>query len=147
MHMGYFHRVFMPSVLAVALCPASFAQQRVLTDVQRMEFVGPVKSVSVTSTETGIVFQQPGGPTLVMPVVCRECDFDHDGNLTKSGQIVDGGFRGEIIHAVRNESGRVIERFSYDASTGELNQHQLYTYDQYGNTTDWLILDGQGNQM
>ena len=104
-----------------------------------------------------------------MSVLCRECEFDRDGNQTKSGQVIDGAFHGEVIHLVRDEKGGVIERFFRDVSTGELTRHELLgafgktedslyqqgrlqyrcllTYDEYGHVIDWLTLDGQGKQF
>ena len=156
-------------IILTAYAASGFAQQQNLTDAQRMDLVGPVRSVSATTSETGIVFQQPGGPALVMSVLCRECEFDQDGNLTKSGQTLDGTFRGEIIQVIRDANGRVTERFARDDSTGELTRHEvigpfgkteeafyqhgglwwhgLFTYDQYGHMIDSLTLDGHGKQI
>ncbi len=133
-----------------------------------MDLAGPVKSVSTAATRTDVVWQQPGGPALIVPVLCYECAFDPDGNQTKSGRIFDGSFHGEIIRLVRDGKGHVTERVIEDASTGGMIRHELdgpfgkteessylhgelqsrvvFNYDQYGHMIDRLTLDGAGNQ-
>jgi hypothetical protein len=156
-------------VLLTACGIRALAQPQSLTDAQRMDLVGPVKSVSVSTTQTGVVWNQPGGPTMVLPIWCSECEFDQNGNRTKFGQMMDGRFQGEIIDLLFDGQGRVTERIAEDASTGEtirreivgpfgnneefsyrngeLQAHVLYSYDEYGHRIDWLTLDGAGNQQ
>ncbi len=147
---------------------SAFAQRQNLTDAQRMDLAGPVKSVSTAATRTDVVWQQPGGPALIIPILCSECAFDPDGNQTKSGQMSDGSFHGEIIRLVRDGKGHVTERVIEDASTGEMIRHELdgsfgkteessylhgelqsrviFNYDQYGHMIDQLTLDAAGDQ-
>lgn len=145
------------------------AQKQTPTDAQRMDLAGPVKSVSVTAAQSGVVWNQPSGPTMVFPIWCSECEFDPNGKRTKFGQVIDGRFQGEIIHLLMDGQGHVTERVAEDASTGEtirreivgpfgnneefsyhdgaLRSHVLYSYDEYGHRIDWLTLDGAGNQQ
>lgn len=53
--------VFLP-LLFSGLCLSALAQQRSLTDAQRVDLAGPVKSVSTESTRTDVVWSQPGAP-------------------------------------------------------------------------------------
>jgi len=157
------------SLLFSGLCLSALAQQQSLTDVQRVDLAGPVKSVSTETTRTDVVWSQPGGPALVVPIWCQECEFDPSGNRTKFGQMIDGRFQGEIVHLLVDGPGQVMERVAEDASTGEtirreivepfgnteeslyrngeLQSRSLFNYDQYGHRIDWLILDGAGNQQ
>jgi hypothetical protein len=158
------------SLLFAGFPLCAVAQERNLTDALRMDLAGPVKSVSVqTTTATGLVWSQPGGPTLVLPVWCHECEFDPNGNRTKFGQIIDGRFQGETVQLFFDGEGHVTERIAEDAATGEtvrreiagpfgnteessyrggaLQSRVLFTYDQYGHRIDWLTLDSGGNQQ
>jgi hypothetical protein len=167
--MRFLRRSVALSLLLTGCGIRALAQQQSLTDAQRMDLVGPVKSVSVTATQTGIVWNQPSGPSMVDPIWCSECEFDQKGNRTKFGQMIDGRFQGEIIHLLLDGQGNVIERIEEDASTGEttrretvgpfgnkdefsyrsgeLQSHALYSYDEHGNRIDWLTLDGAGKQL
>jgi hypothetical protein len=167
--MRHLLRSLVGSLLVTTSAFPALAQSQKLTDAQRMDLAGPVKSVSVTATRTEVSWQQPGGPTLVIPVWCRECAFDPAGNQTKSGQMLDGKFQGEMIQLVCDANGKVLERFAHDAATGEMVRHEivgpfgktevtsylhgvlqsrvLYSYDEYGHMIDWLTLDAAGNQI
>ncbi|HKV61227.1 MAG TPA: hypothetical protein VJO16_04895 [Candidatus Acidoferrum sp.] len=165
-------RYVLPSLAASVLFGpfnvSAIAQWKNLTDAQRMDLVGTVKSVSLISTRTDVAWQQPGGPSLVFPALCSECEFDPDGNQIKSGQTLDGSFRGEFTRLVRDANGRVTEHFIEDASTGEMIRHELVgpygkteessyshgvlqsrvscNYDQFGHLVARLTLDSDGNQ-
>lgn len=128
---------------------------------------GPVKFVSSAITQSSVKWSQPGGPTLVTPIWCRDCEYEPDGTKTKSGQMVEGKFFGEIIQLVRDADGHVTDRYSYSASTGELQRHDVmgqfgrteqkvyiggklrfrstFSYDQYGHLSDWPSFDAAGN--
>lgn len=145
------------------------AQRPNPTDSQRDDLAGPVKSVSVTTAYSGIRWEQPGGPTLVLPVWCRECEYDSEGSRTKSGQTNNGIFQGEIIRLVRDANGHVTDRFVSNTSTGDMVRHevagsfgnteqtyykdgepylrQTFSYDQYGYMVDWFSFDGTGEQI
>lgn len=149
----------------VVTCVAS-AQVESKTDAQADGLAGPVKSVSSTITRSGVKWEQPGGPTLVEPIWCKDCEYDPDGTKTKSGQVVEGKFFGEFIQPIRDANGHVTARFSYSGSTGELQRHevmgpfghteqivyiggklhwrQTFSYDQYGHMTDWMTFDAVG---
>ena len=146
------------------------AQQQNLTDVQRVDLTGPVKCVSTeTTAATDVVWSQPGGPSLVIPIWCQECEFDVNGNRTKFGQIFNGRFEGETVQLLLDGQGHVTERIAQDPVTGEtirreiagpfgnteessyragmLQSRIVYTYDQYGHRIDSLTLDGVGTQQ
>ena len=147
---------------------SALAQQHHLTDAERVDLAGPVKSVSTETTRTDVVWSQPGGPTLAIPIWCQECEFDANGNRTRFGQRVDGRFQGEVVRLLFDGQGHVTERVAEDASTGatirrevvgpfgnmeefhynggKLQSHVVFAYDEYGHRIDWLTLDGPGNQ-
>jgi hypothetical protein len=137
------------------------------TDARRDDLAGPVKSVSTSTKSLGVKWQQPGGPTLLIPVWCRDCDYDPDGSKTRSGGVMEGKFYGETIRLVRDANGNVTERFanstvvagsyryervgpfgnieqvSYQA--GKVLARSKFSYDEYGHMMEWLSFDGQGN--
>jgi hypothetical protein len=145
-----------------------YAQERNRTDAQRDDLAGPVKSAASRVTYSGVKWQQPDGPTLVLPIWCRDCEYDSDGTKTKSGQVVDGSFRGEIVRLIRDANGNVTDRLAIDASTGQTARHEvigpfgkteqtiylggevrwrhIFSYDPYGHMTEWLSLDSAGRQ-
>jgi hypothetical protein len=139
------------------------------TDAQRDDLAGPVKSVSSKVVLSSVRWQQPGGPTLLIPIWCMDCTYDRDGSRTRSGQVVDGKFVGQIIRLVRDQNEQLTDRLVVDASTGQLQRHdvmgpfgrtentdyiggnlhwrQTYSYDQSGNMTEWLTFDSTGKQI
>lgn len=167
--MRFLRRLLVLALLLPGSGIRALPQEQRLTDAQRMDLVGPVKSVSVTTTQTGVAWNQPSGPSMIPPVWCSECEFDPEGNCTKSGQMFEGRFQGEIINLLLDEQGHVTERIAKDALTGqtirreivgpfgnteefsyrngELLSHVLFSYDAYGHRIDWLTLDGAGNQQ
>jgi hypothetical protein len=150
-------------------CATLALTQQHLTDAERDDLAGPVASVSVTQIHEPLKWAQPGGPTLVLPVWCEECEYDQEGNHTRSGQIINGVFRGQAVRIVYDASGHADDRFVEDASTGELMRHevvgpwgiteqtlyqqgtlywrQTFSYDQYGHTIDWITIDSNGKQI
>lgn len=104
---------------------SAFSQGIRDTDAWRKDLAGPVKTVSATANRTEVTWQQPGGPTLLFPIACWECEFDPKGNQTKSGQIFEGRFQGEIIRLGFDALGNVMERFAEDTSTFELVRHEV----------------------
>jgi hypothetical protein len=164
----------LPCILSMSIlmvCTASSAQEERKTDAQKDGLVGPVKSVSTLVTMSSVKWQQPGGPTIVQPVWCRDCSYDQDGNKTISGQIVDGNFLGDLIDIRRDSNGHVTDRTVTNAANGQVRVHQMvgpfgtteetdyysgtgnvtaqqtFSYDQYGRIHDWLSLDGDGKQL
>lgn len=156
-------------VLFSLLCLPALAQQQNLTDAQKVDLAGPVRSVSTETTRTDVVWSQPGGPALIIPVWCQECEFDPSGKRTKFGQMFDGRFQGEIVHLLLDGQGHLTERIAEDGSTGgvvrreivgpfgnteefryqngQLQSHVVFAYDEYGHRINWLTLDGVGNQQ
>jgi len=55
------------------------AQEKSQTDAQLDDLAGPIKSVSSTVVRTSVQWQQPGGPGLLIPISCEDCDYDSDG--------------------------------------------------------------------
>jgi hypothetical protein len=171
MRTSFLPRILPPILLIVlVLNPGSiFAQKKKLTDAESDGIAGPVKSVSALVNRTDVKWQQPGGPTLVIPVWCMQCEFDNQGNETKSGQTVDRTFHGQITRIVRDGEGHVIERFVTDAITGKLSRHEIdepfrktdeyygvdgkldsksiISYDRNGDINDKLTLDAAGNTI
>jgi len=152
--------------LLLALTPLTFSQTQLKTDAQMDGLSGPVESVSSTVTQApNVKWQQPGGPTLVAPIWCRDCEYDPDGSKTKSGQMVEGKFFGETIQLVRDGNGQVTARYAYGPSGtvqrretmgpfgktdakfwvgGKLRGRSTFAYDEYGHMTDWVSYDPQG---
>src|SRR5579872_6997188 len=96
---------------SILLCLAvTQAQKR--TDAETDGFSGPIKSVSTSATRVQVQWQQPGGPTLVPPIWCDDCEYDADGFKTMSGQVVDGKFLGQSIRLVRGGDGVVTDRYA-----------------------------------
>ena len=158
--------VVLSSVILIA--PLGLAQKENQTQAQQVGFSGEVKSVATVAETSGVHWQQPSGPTLVIPVWCRDCEYSPDGYRTKSGQVMDGKFSGEKIALTRDGNGRVTGVEATDANSGDLVRQaamgpfgrtdetfyqdgkvrgrNLFKYDVYGHVTDWVSLDGEGNQ-
>ena len=146
--------------------PLALAQKE--TEAQQDGFAGRVKSVATIADISRVDWQQPAGPTLMFPVVCRDCEFSADGYRTKSGQIVEGKFVGENLTLQRDGTGRVAEIVGTDAASGEVFRLavmgpfgkteetfyrdgkptviNMFRYDASGRMTDWLSLNGTGVQ-
>lgn len=153
----------------LVIAPVASAKAQVKTDAELDGLAGPVKSVSSATTTSGIKWEQPGGPLLIAPVWCKECEYDPDGTKTKSGQMVEGKFWGELLRIVRGADGQVTERFSYSSSTGELQRRDVmgafgkieqrvysggklrsrstFAYDQYGHLSDWSSFNPAGKSL
>ncbi len=138
-----------------AVVPAQLPRSQASLD----GFVGPVRSVASGSVNMHIHWTQPGGPTLVTPLRCRDCEYDRDGTRTKFGQTVEGKFFGQNILLSHDGSGTVTERFVTDAGTGALQEYDvmgpfgrlqqttfingkpewksLFAYDASGNMSEW----------
>ena len=167
--MRYLRRALILSLLLIGSTTLVSAQEPNLTDAQRMDLAGRIRAVSTTASRTEVLWQQPAGPSLIVPVFCWECEFDTNGNQTRSGQMFNGSFHGEIIRLVVDGLGRVTERVAEDASTGGMVRHDLVgpfgkteqslykdgelqyrvlvSYDEYGHTTEWRRFDVAGNQL
>jgi hypothetical protein len=167
--MRYLRRALILSLLLIGSGTFLSAQEPNLTDAQRMDLAGHIKAISTTASRTDVPWQQPAGPNLIVPVFCWECEFDANGNQTRSGQMFNGSFHGEFIRLVVDGQGHVTERVAEDASTGDMVRHDLVgpfgktqqslykdgelqyrvllRYDEYGHTTEWRRLDAAGNQL
>ncbi|MFP5235270.1 MAG: hypothetical protein ACLGSD_05165 [Acidobacteriota bacterium] len=139
------------------------------TEAQADGFEGPVKSVSTTVKGTRVRWTQPAGPSLILPLYCVDCEYDRDGNRTRSGQLLpDGRFAGEIIEIVRDGHGQVIGRTHINGLDGSVSQREkdgpfgpveesyystgqvgrsTKTYDANGNLADWRSFDANGQQI
>ena len=152
-------------VLAAPVCAA---QQQNKSEAQQDGLFGPVKSV-LTTRQPGAAARSalPSGPTLVVPAWCQVCDYDREGYRSRSGDIVDGKFIGDLIANVRDETGQLISRRYVDAASREVIReerigpfgptemdawshqkhisHQVFHYDENGHQSEWLTWDGAGN--
>jgi hypothetical protein len=155
-------------LFAIVSGSCASAQEPNRTDAQLDGFAGPVKSVSSNILRSSVKWQQPGGPTLVTPIWCRDCEYDSDGTKTKSGSVVDGKFFGEIIRLVRDANGHVTDRFATETLglmarhdvigpfgkteqtlyiRGKLHSRRFFSYDGYGHVSESLSFDGTGKQV
>src|SRR5215468_2022595 len=89
--MRYLRRTLILPLLLIGFDTFLSAQEPNLTDAQRMDLAGRIKAVSTTASRTDVTWQQPAGPSLVVPIFCWECEFDTNGNQTRSGQMLDLG--------------------------------------------------------
>lgn len=154
---------FALSAVLLALVPSAQSQSK--TDAEMDGLAGPVKSVSSASTRSGVNWQQPEGPIVVAPIWCRDCEYDRDGTKTKSGEVVEGKFFGEVVRLIRNANGDVTDRYAYGLS-GDLQRHEVmgpvgrtevqsyiggqlrsrstFSYDQFGHVSEWRNFDASG---
>jgi len=160
---------FLLALVTFFVIPVSNAQVLHRTEAELDGLAGPVRSVSTTVARSSVRWRQPGGPELLVPVLCADCSYDPEGYKTKAGQIVDGAFAGEITRLVRDGNGQVIDRFVLFAANGQLTRHdimgafgptdrttyangkpdwhQTYSYDQLGNMTEELSFDSSGKSQ
>ena len=155
------------------LAVAATAQQKEKTDAEGDGFQGPVRSVSTLVERAKVKWQEPGGPTLVMPIYCEVCEYDPDGTRTRKGQITEEGkFLGENIKIVRDSEGHVIQRSRISTTDGQVFDEEkdgpfgpvenIYSmrpivpttivrttriYDRLGNLAELLSFDASGQQV
>ena len=149
--------------VALLFLTSAFLGAQTKTDAQNDGFAGPIRSVASLAEKYGVKWQQPGGPTMVAPMWCQDCEYDPDGTKTKSGQIVEGKFFGQTIRLIRDANGNVTDRYSYDAMwqrhdvmgpygkteqevylKGKLFSRSTFSYDQYGHMREGLDFDAAG---
>jgi hypothetical protein len=94
------------------------------TDAQCDGLIGPVQSISTKVERTQLDWRQPDGPAVVLGVGCQECEYDVEGNRIKSGQILNGEFRGDFTRILRNETGQVTEKIEENYK-GELVRREV----------------------
>jgi len=156
--------------LSLLMLPAlvATAQTQHKTQAQLDEFNGPVHSVSTEAVVAPIKWTQPSGLILVMPISCRDCEYDSEGNRIRAGQKQpDGTFSGENIEILRDGQGHVIQRNRINTTDGKAFEQEkdgpfgpveeIYftgpiarstkTYDQLGNVSEWLSFDANGRQV
>jgi hypothetical protein len=102
---------------------------------------GPIKSVSSAITQSGVKWQQPDGPLLVAPVWCMDCEYGPDEAKTKSGQLVEGKFYGEVVPAGSRRERTRDRSLWYSASTGELQRHEVMGL--FGRTEQKVYIGGK----
>jgi hypothetical protein len=118
-----------------------FGQNKPQTEAQQDGLAGAVKSVSTIVENTEVSWQQPSGPTLVIPAFCRDCEYTSDGYRTRSGQVVDGKFLGEKITLDRDGNGHVTDLVATNTATGESSRHEVRG--QFGKTEQTVYEDGK----
>ena len=150
----------------VIFAPLGLAQKD--SEAQKDGLAGRVKSVATIVDRSKIEWQQRGGPTLVFPLVCRDCEYSPEGYRTRSGQIADGKFLGENLALKRDGTGLITEIVGTDAASGEVFRDALlgpfgkkeetfyrdgkvtlrnsFRYDANGRVTEWLSQDSTGAQ-
>jgi hypothetical protein len=127
------------------------------TEAQQDGFSGPVRSVRMLSDWNSAPWTMSGrgGRAIVQPqsyvfmqvasITCRACDYDREGNRTRSGQLISNGnnkkFVGSEIAIVRDPSGRMIERTVAEAGTGRLMRHDWFG--PFGATKSQMYRDGK----
>jgi hypothetical protein len=92
------------------------------TDARNDGFLGPIRSVSTKQEPSQIVWRQPDGPTVALPVGCIDCEYDEEGNRIKSGESLDGVWHGEIVQILHN--GDVTEKMAKNAN-GEVYRREI----------------------
>jgi len=74
--MRYLRRTVILSLLAIGSAAFLFAQEPKLTDAQLMDLAAPIKAVSTIANRMDVSWQETRGPSLIVPVLCWECEFD-----------------------------------------------------------------------
>jgi hypothetical protein len=105
------------AVLLLATCLD--ASEPKSTDARTDGLIGPVRSVSARQELQQVDWGQNDAKAGLIGVSCYECEYDPEGNRIKSGGILDGEFRGDVIRIVRDETGKVTERIE-ENDRGEL---------------------------
>ena len=152
-----------PTFLLLAACGSAYSQQKLKTDVQRDDLLGPVKAVAGARVYSAPAEQQNKVRLWVVPG-CAICEYDANGNKIAEGQTVDGKFVGERITVLEEASGRV-ERISASMPAAQMKRevagpygkteltvtsgdnvitHQTFAYDQNGHLADWESFDAGG---
>lgn len=94
------------------------------TDARSDGLFGPIRSVSTREERPQLDWHQPDGPAVALPVSCSECEYDPEGNRIKTGQLIDGEFRGEVVRFLRDSTGKVIEKFAENYE-GEMYRREV----------------------
>src|SRR5216683_1160202 len=94
------------------------------TDARSDGLFGPIRSVSTREERARIEWHQPDGPTVALSAGCPECEYDPEGNRTKTGQIIDGELRGDVVRFLRDSTGKVIEKIAENYK-GEMYRREV----------------------
>ena len=158
----------------ITLCAFSLtfapAQTPQRTESQLQGYQGPVETAIIDVQSYGVEFEQPEGPGIVYSAGFRSIEFDHDGNMTKAGEILPNGkFFGEIIQNIRGGDGQLTQRIYTDFASGQLShqdwfgpfgptrsdvyimgklfQRSICTYEDHGHLSDCATLDANGTAI
>jgi len=77
---------------------------------------------------------------VALPAGCAECEYDPQGNRIKTGQIIDGEFRGETVRLLRDSAGKVIEKIA-ENHKGEMFRREVFG--PYGITEQYEFDEGR----
>ena len=151
------------AVLLLPICLLAADAKR--PDAQTDGLTGPVRSVSTRQELQQVDWGQKNAKAAVIGVSCYECEYDREGSRIKSGGLIDGEFRGDIIRIVRDETGRVTERieenvkgevirrdvlgpYGITEQVGYENDkaisHSTWSYDENGHVTEFHRYDREG---
>ena len=153
---------------ALLLATAVSAKATEKTDAQRDGLFGPIRSVSTIEETRQVELHFQESPLSVIPVLCRECEYDSDGNRIRSGQVLEGRFQGEIVRIVRDQNGKISEKIYENANGdvyrrdvlgpygvmdskgyagGKLISHTTWSYDEKGRLFEFHSYDQDGVQV
>jgi len=153
----------------VTIAPLGWAQRQIQTQAEEDGFAGRVKSVATIVEPSDVRWVQPSGPTLLFPILCRDCTYSQDGYRTKSGAVIDGKFLGENITLTRDPDGKVSGAVATDGANGEVSRSAVMgpfgtteetffqngtvtgrsrlRYDSFGHIVEMASFDGSGAQL
>ena len=109
------------------------------SDARSDGFLGPIRSVSTKEERVRIEWHQPDGPTVALSAGCPECEYDLEGNRVKTGQTIDGEWRGDTMRLMRDSAGKVIEKIAENYK-GEVYSREVLG--PYGIQEEDLFKDG-----
>lgn len=112
-------------LVMVFVATAGWASDDKKTDAQKNGLAGPVRTVSMQEGKKEFVLNQSDWPVLVGIGDCRECEYDREGTLTRHGEIVEGGFRGDRYRIARDETGNIVEQVRLGPD-GEIAERTVY---------------------
>jgi len=135
------------------------------TDARSDGLLGPVRSVSARQELQQVDWSQKDAKAAVIGLSCYECEYDREGSRIKSGGLLDGKFRGDVVRIFRDEKGRVTERIE-ENDNGDVIRRDLlgpygiteqvgyrerkaisrstWNYDQNGHVTEFYQYDQDG---
>jgi len=135
------------------------------TDARNDGLLGPVRSVSARQELQQVDWSQKDAKAAVIGLSCYECEYDREGSRIKSGGLLDGKFRGDVVRIFRDEKGRVTERIEENDNgdvirrdllgpygiteqvgyrEGKAISRSTWNYDQNGHVTEFYQYDQDG---